>query len=130
MKCLETDFLVATLRGKKEAERIVKELDEEGKGATTAINSFELFFGANRSERKNENVKQTSKLLERLIVFPLDFASSRKAADISAKLAAEGEKIDFRDAMIAAIAIENGLTLVSRNEAHFKRVKGLKLEVW
>jgi tRNA(fMet)-specific endonuclease VapC len=130
MKCLETDFLVATLRGKEETERIVKELDEEGKGATTAINSFELFFGAKRSEKKNENVKQTSKLLERLIVFPLDFASSRKAADISAKLAAEGEKIDFRDAMIAAIAIENGLTLVSRNEAHFKRVKGLKLEVW
>jgi predicted nucleic acid-binding protein len=129
MKCLETDFLVATLRGKEEAERIVKELDEEGKGATTAINSFELFFGANRSERKNEKVKQTSKL-ERLIVFPLDFASSRKAADISAKLAAECETIDFRDAVIAAIAIENGLTLISRNEAHFKRVTGLKLEVW
>jgi predicted nucleic acid-binding protein len=130
MKCLDTDLLVAILRGKEEAKKKVAELDEEAKGATTSVNAFELFFGANKSERKDENVKQASKLLERLIIFSLDLASSRKAAEISAKLIAKGETIDFRDAMIAAIAIENGLTLVTRNKSHFKRVKGLQIEEW
>jgi len=130
MKCLDSDLLVAILRGKEEARTIVEKLDEESKGATTSVNAFEVYFGANKSAKKDENVKQASKLLERLIVFPLDLSSSRKAAEISAKLVANGETIDFRDAMIAAIVEENGLTLVTRNISHFKRIKGLKTEKW
>jgi predicted nucleic acid-binding protein len=130
MKCLDSDLLVAILRGKEEARTIVEALDEESKGATTSVNAFEVYFGANKSAKKDENVKEASKLLERLIVFPLDLSSSRKAAEISAKLETKGETIDFRDAMIAAIAIENGLTLVTRNISHFKRIKNLKTEKW
>jgi tRNA(fMet)-specific endonuclease VapC len=130
MKCIDTDLLVAILRGKEEAKKKVTELDYEAKGATTSVNAFELFFGANKSERKNENIKQASRLLERLIVLPLDLASSQRAAEISAKLVAKGETIDFRDAMIAAITIENGLTIVTRNKNHFKRIKGLQIEEW
>jgi predicted nucleic acid-binding protein len=130
MKCLDTDLLIAILRGKEEARNKVAELDEESKGATTAINAFEIFFGANKSARKNENVKEASKLLEKLHLFSLDLASSRKAAEISAKLSTEGEPIDYRDTMIAGIAMENDLTLVTRNKAHFARIKDLKLESW
>lgn len=130
MKCLDTDLLIAILRGKQEAYSIVTEIDEETKAATTAINTFEIFFGAHKSSMKNENIKEAAKLLDRLEVIPLDLPSSRKAAEISAKLAEKGEPIDYRDAMIAAIAIENDLTLVTRNKSHFKRIKNLKLETW
>jgi tRNA(fMet)-specific endonuclease VapC len=130
MKCLDTDLLIAILRGKKEAYNKVIELDEEGKEATTSISAFELFFGANKSERKTENVKEALKLLGRLEVFPLDLSSSRRAGEIAAKLVAKGETIDFRDAMIGAIALEKDLTLVTRNKSHFARIKGLKIELW
>jgi tRNA(fMet)-specific endonuclease VapC len=130
MKCLDTDLLVAILRGKQEAQTIVEELDVEGKAATTSVNAFEVYFGANKSQSKNENMKETSKLLGRLEILPLDLASSRRAAEISAKLVAKGETIDFRDAMIAAIAVENGLTLVTRNNSHFKRIRELQIETW
>ena len=130
MKCLDTDLLIAILRGKEEARNEVAEIDEEAKGATTAINAFEVFLGAHKSARKNENIKEALKLFKRLEVFPLDFSSSRRAGEISAKLATKGETIDYRDAMIAGIALENDLTLVTRNESHFTRIKGLKLETW
>lgn len=130
MKCLDTDLLVAILRGKAEVRDKVVELDSEGKEATTSINAFELFFGAHRSMKANENVKETAKLLGRLEIIPLDFTSSRKAAEIAARLAVKGEAIDFRDAMIAGIAIENNLTLLTRNRHHFGRIEGLKLELW
>ena len=130
MKCLDTDLLIAILRGKKEAYNRVTELDEEAKGATTAINAFEIFFGAHKSAMKSENVKEASKLLDRLEVIPLDLASSRKAGEISAALVAKGETIDYRDAMIAGIVIENNLTLVTSNKSHFTRIKSLKLETW
>jgi tRNA(fMet)-specific endonuclease VapC len=130
MKCLDTDLLVAILRGKREALKTVEALDKESKGATTTINAFELYFGASRSDRKNENIKETSRLLERLIIFPLNLSSSRRAAEISADLVIKGETIGFRDAMIAAITTENGLTLLTRNNAHFKRIKDLQIESW
>ena len=130
MKCLDSDLLIAILRGKQEAQPIVDEIDRDGKATTTSVNAFEIYFGASKSERKQENLKETSRLLERLEVFPFDLSASRKAAEISAKLTTKGEAIDYRDAMIAGIAIENGLTLVTRNESHFKRIKGLRTEKW
>jgi predicted nucleic acid-binding protein len=60
----------------------------------------------------------------------MDQSSSRKAAEISAKLGSLGEPIDYRDAMIAAIVLENDLTLLTRNKLHFSRIKNLKLESW
>jgi tRNA(fMet)-specific endonuclease VapC len=130
VKCLDSDLLIAILRGNKEAYNKAAELDEAAKEATTSINAFEIFFGAIKSSRKNENMKEASELVESLNVIPLDLSSSRKAAEIYAKLATEGKPIDFRDAMIAGIAIENHLTLVTRNKSHFSRVEGLSLETW
>ncbi len=130
MKCLDTDLLIAILRGKPEAATKVKKLDEEAKGATTAINAFEVLFGAHKSSNKVVNLKEAVRLLDRLEVTQLDLNASRKAAEIAAKLSAKGEAIDYRDAMIAGIAIENDLTLVTRNISHFARIKGLKFETW
>ena len=130
MKCLDTDLLIAILRGKPEAAGKVKELDEEAKGATTSINVFEVLFGAQKSSNKAVNLKETLRLLDRLDVAPLDLGASRKAAEIAAKLSAKGEAIDYRDAMVAGIAIENDLTLVTRNVSHFARIKGVKFETW
>lgn len=63
LNCLDTDLLVAILRGKQEAVKAVQELDQEGKTATTAINAFELYYGANKSQNKDLNLKETQKLL-------------------------------------------------------------------
>jgi predicted nucleic acid-binding protein len=130
MKCLDTDLLIAILRGKEEAYNKVTKIDEESRGATTAINAFEIFFGAYKSAMKSENVKEAVKLLERLELIPFDLASSRKAGELTAELREKGQPIDYRDAMIAGIAIENDLTLVTRNKSHFSRIKNLKLETW
>jgi predicted nucleic acid-binding protein len=130
MKCLDTDLLIAILRGKKDSYHAVIELDEEAKEATTAINAFELFFGAYKSERKKENIEEAKKLLERLEVIPMDTSAAERAGEISANLLARGEPIDFRDAMIAGLALEKGLTIVTRNKAHFNRIKDLEVQTW
>ena len=130
MKCLDTDLLIAILRGKEEAREAAADLDEESRAATTFVNAFELFFGANRSARKNENVKEASRLLERLVVFPLDLSSSRIAAEISTKLLAKGDAIDYRDAMIAAITINNGAALYTFDLKHFSPLKALGLKLF
>jgi tRNA(fMet)-specific endonuclease VapC len=42
----------------------------------------------------------------------------------------KGETIDDIDLLIAGIAIENEMTLVTNNVNHFGRIIGLKLENW
>ena len=130
MKCLDTDFLIAILRGKPEARGKLRELDDEGRQATTIVNSFELFYGAHRSRDKKGSVQKVRNLLERLDVLPLSMEFSERAGENAAYLASQGESVDFRDAMIAAVAVSNGLTLVTNNKNHFSRFRGLELESW
>ncbi len=130
MKCLDTDLLIAILRGKEEAKRKIQELDIQGRQATTSVSAFELFYGAYRSKERRSNLEETRRLLQRLDVLPFESESSEKAGETLATLAARGELIDYRDAMIAAIAKVNGLALVTRNAEHFSRIKGLESEPW
>jgi tRNA(fMet)-specific endonuclease VapC len=51
-------------------------------------------------------------------------------ADIRATLEATGKTIGPLDLLIAAQARSLGATLVTTNDAEFKRVKGLKLQTW
>ncbi len=77
-----------------------------------------------------ENVRATRRLLSRLLVLPLAIGSSEKAGSIFAILEKKGATVDFRDAMIAGIALENKLTVVTRNKKDYARVQGLSVEEW
>lgn len=49
---------------------------------------------------------------------------------IRAQLESKVETIGNNDLWIAALAIAVGLTLVTNNEAEFRRVRGLKIQNW
>lgn len=108
----------------------MEELDREGRQSTTTVSSFELFYGAYKSTQRENSVEKVSALLARLDVLPLDCESSKKAGEVLAELSEAGKIIDFRDALIAGVAIANGMPLVTRNKEHFTRIRGLKLESW
>lgn len=59
---------------------------------------------------------------------------SLPVADAAASLAAElerpGQQLDTHDCLIAATALGNDLTLVTRNTRRFQRLRGLRLENW
>lgn len=130
MKCLDTDLLVAVLRKHERAERKVEELDTQGRQATTTVNAFELFYGASKSRLVEENLREAQKLLSRLELLPLSIGSAEKAGLLFGGLERKGLPIDFRDSMIAGIALEHKLTLVTRNRKDYGRINGLSLEEW
>lgn len=130
MKCLDTDILVAILRGNTDAKQTGIILDEEGGAYTTVISAYEILFGAKISENKKENIEDTKKLLSKLDIIDMNYDSAEKASDIHAKLHEEGKIIDARDIFIAAIALSRGCELITRNEKDFSRIKGLKIERW
>jgi tRNA(fMet)-specific endonuclease VapC len=58
-------------------------------------------------------------------VFPLDVAAAELAGRITGDLERTGQPIGRADPMIAAIAIDQGLELVTGNTAHFQRIQQL-----
>lgn len=131
MKCLDSDILVAILRGDSNAEKIVDKLDEEGGASTTSINAYEILYGAQKSHNKEENLQETRRLLSKLNILEMNINSAEIAGDINAKLEKDGNIIDLRDIFIASIALSHGCQLmITRNEKDFSRIKDLKIEKW
>jgi tRNA(fMet)-specific endonuclease VapC len=58
-------------------------------------------------------------------VFPLDLTASELAGRITGDLDRTGQPIGRADPMIAAIAIVQGLELVTGNTAHYQRIQRL-----
>jgi len=64
------------------------------------------------------------------IVIALSEESCKISSEIYSKLRINGELIDDIDLLIAGIAFENEMTLVTNNENHFGRIPGLRIENW
>ncbi|SHJ17677.1 tRNA(fMet)-specific endonuclease VapC [Tangfeifania diversioriginum] len=64
------------------------------------------------------------------LIIPLTEDSVKISAELYSTLRQSGKIIDDIDLLIAGVAIENEMTLVTNNENHFKRIPGLKIDNW
>lgn len=63
-------------------------------------------------------------------ILPLTIQSSENSAVIYADLRKKGTPVDDIDLLIAGIAIENNMIVVTNNTSHFERIEGLDVENW
>jgi tRNA(fMet)-specific endonuclease VapC len=119
----DSDVLIDALRGREPARsRIALEISG-GRLSTTAISAFELLAGA-RSVAERQKVDA---LLAPLAILSLDGAASRAAAAVHRDLTDRGETIGNADCLIAGICLASNSVLLTRNRAHFERVKDLRI---
>ncbi len=92
----------------------------------------ELLYGAVRSGPTNEAANRAliAGLRAQFPTLPFDERAAEEYGKLRAHLAGLGQLIGPNDLMIAAIALANGMTLVTHNTAEFSRVPGLMLEDW
>ena len=94
----------------------------------SSIVTHELYFGAFKSSRVEDNLARLNAL--RFEVLPFDKEDSIAAGSIRAKLGMAGTPIGPFETLIAGQAISRGLTLVTANMGEFSRVEGLLVEDW
>jgi tRNA(fMet)-specific endonuclease VapC len=124
---LDTNVIVAALA----EERAVLEKVEGAEGSlfvpATALG--ELHFGARKSARVEQNLRRIEGFAARAQVLPCDEETARLYGQAKDGLRRRGRPIPENDVWIAAVALQHGLALISR-DSHFEYVEGLRLERW
>ncbi|VVB89896.1 Uncharacterised protein [uncultured archaeon] len=91
MTVLDTNFLIDLLNDVPGTSEVA---DSFQNPKTTIINVFELYFGAERSDRPKENILKINLLLKSIGLLELDKAATFSAASIHARLMSIGRQID------------------------------------
>ena len=123
---LDTNIAIAILEKEIDLER------HRGGGIEVFLSTVvlgELFFGAEKSRRFDENVSRIRELALRCPVLPCDEGTASSYGAIKKHLQATGHPIPENDIWIAASARQHELTLVTR-DGHFDYVEDLFIEHW
>jgi tRNA(fMet)-specific endonuclease VapC len=127
---LDANALISVLRKGNRSPAAARMRKHEGAMATSMLAGEELYRGALRSRRVEENLSSVDALLA--VATPLDFTreDARVAGRIDAALSATGARIGPFDTLIAAQALVRELIRVTHNLREFGRIEGLRIEDW
>lgn len=128
MRVLDTDHCVELLRGNDPVIRRRGEVADLV--ATTWVTAGELYFGAARSKRPDENRKLVDALLATLPVLSPGADAAGRFGTLKADLEGSGRRVPDADLWIAALSLAEAAILVTGNERHYARVPGLRMESW
>jgi len=124
---LDTNAVIAVIKGETGLLALLKRHKPQD-FALSAIVVHELYYGAEKSERRVENSARIEAL--QFPVLDFDREDARHAGEIRATLAISGTPIGPYDVLIGGQARARALTLITRNVREFERIKGLAIETW
>lgn len=137
MIILDTDVLSALMRPKPDRQVIVW-LDRQPRESiwTTSVTVLEIRFGLQilpTGKRRSELIEAFEMVfLDKLArrVAPFDAAAAELAGDLMAARRKKGRTGEFRDTMIAGIAMACHATLATRNTPHFEDISVPIVNPW
>ncbi len=118
---LDSGVLIRHLRGRPEAVRLLRGLGKRERLAIASISRLEIYAGM----REHEQYK-TQKLLTRFVTYEMGAEIADRAGGYVREYRSQGVAFSVPDAIIAATAIQHGLTLVTFNPKDFP-LPGLSL---
>ena len=86
----------------------------------------ELYYGAEKSTRRQENMVLFEQVMNEFEILPMSKATAASYAAIKSKLVKAGRNIPDNDIWIAAIAHENNLS-VATFDSHFSCIEDIVL---
>ena len=129
---IDSSILIDAERGSLDLEQLLAKAGDT-ELAISSVTASELLHGIYRASKKTQRARRevyVERLLEVWPVLPFDLTAARLHARLWAELAAKGISIGAHDLMIAAIALANGLALVTRDRRSFPKIPGLQVMHW
>lgn len=123
---LDTDIIIALFADEAAVKNNLTRVDEV---FIPAIAIGELYFGAWKSGRPEENIKRIDGLMASSIILGCDTDTARRYGEIKHSLRLKGRPLPENDIWIAAIALQHHLVLATRDE-HFSDIDSLAVVTW
>jgi tRNA(fMet)-specific endonuclease VapC len=96
----------------------------------SSITLGELYYGAEKSARRLDNLRAVQHFTARLELLPFAAGAAAHLGQIRAELERAGRPAGAYDMMIGGHARSEGLVLVTNNVREFERMEGLRVENW
>lgn len=126
---LDTNICIAFLGGEIGARNRLLALRPEDVFLCSVVKA-ELLHGARASTRVESNLRKLEAFFAPLVSAPFDDRAAEWYGVIATQLRSEGRPIGVKDLMIASIALSLDAAVVTRNTDEFRRVPGLRVDVW
>ena len=123
---LDTNIIIALFA---QEEIIQERLNQAVEVFLSSIVLGELYYGAERSIRVDENMQRIDEFASTTVVIGCNQETARQYGQIKNALRAKGRPIPENDIWIAAQTLQHQLTLVARDD-HFREIDAISLERW
>jgi len=127
---LDTNICIYII--KRKPENVIKKFGNYKPGliALSNITVAELYYGAYKSSRPDENIVALQEFMLPLLVLDFDKKDAIVYGKIRTELEMMGLPIGAMDLLIGSQAVSRGLILITNNEKEFSRIKDLHIENW
>ncbi|MYB65574.1 type II toxin-antitoxin system VapC family toxin [Candidatus Poribacteria bacterium] len=89
----------------------------------------ELYYGARKSNKAAENIAKVNRITQQFPLYSCNLETAQRYGYIKDQLRQKGSLIPDNDIWIAAVAIQHGLILATR-DSHFDEIESLQTERW
>lgn len=128
---LDSDFVIYRLNNVPTFRTLLSSLAPLGV-SITVISYMEVIHGLQRAANPAAAEARFERIFRDVPILPFDASSARRCAILRDTLTQQGRRVRPRalDLINASIAMEHGLTLVTRNTADYADIPGLMLYQW
>jgi tRNA(fMet)-specific endonuclease VapC len=127
---VDTDILSFYFKGDSKVVAKFNDYLKEFDVINISIITYYEILGGLKFKKAERQIKEFEEFVSNNTIIHISEQSAKLSGDIYADLRQKGITIGTSDILIAGIAIENELTLVTNNERHYESIKGLKIENW
>jgi tRNA(fMet)-specific endonuclease VapC len=123
---VDSDWLIDAAIGRLRSQRALHRLSDEGL-AVSIVAVAEVYEGAFGTPDPQDTLVGLRDFLGDFAILPLTDPIAERFARLRAALRRQGQLIPDMDLLIAATALEEELTLITRNVRHFARIPDLPM---
>lgn len=123
---LDTNVVIALFAGEAP---VIERLAVAEEVMVPAVVLGELYYGARKSSRPEQNRTQIDRFASEVAVLDVDQDTARIYGDIKHELHQKGRPLPENDIWIASLAQQHELTLITR-DSHFTQIATIAQETW
>lgn len=127
---LDTNICIYIIKNKPLDVRKKLEIHSFGEIAISSITVSELYYGAYKSSKREQNLLSLNNFLSPFNIIEFDMECALVYGKIRTELENKGQIIGSMDMLIASCLLAKDFTLITNNLKEFKRIKGLRVENW